>query len=120
MLTIEVIEDDAAMRTLLTEWLRDDGYRVRSRSGMGASVVDGVDLLVIDLLDLPGQGTTTVDRARKLYPKAAVIGISTQLSRTLAPDSSQARALSVDRLVSKPCSRWELLDAVVDTIGAAT
>ena len=120
MLTIVVIEEDVAMRTLFSEWLAAEGYRVRGRADRGTARDDEVDLVVVDLLDLPNQGARTVREVKDLYPRAALIGISTQLSRTFAGDSAHARALGVSRLVPKPCGRSELVGAVVDAIGIAT
>jgi len=119
MLTVEVIEEDVAMRTLLSEWLASDGHLVRARAQVGASARSGVDLVVVDLHNWPRQGAETVHRVKSLHPGAALIGISTQLSRTVAGESRQARAIGVHRLVSKPCSRRELLDAVAGAVGAA-
>lgn len=117
MLTIVVIEQDVAMRTLLCEWLDAEGYRVQGRSARAAAVVSGVDLVIVDLLNLPTQGAQAVQHARTIYPGAALIGISTQLSRTLGAGAVQARALGVGALVAKPCARDELLAAVVGAIG---
>ncbi len=118
MLTVEVIEDDIAMRTLLSEWLSDEGHRVRARAGVGTSARGDVDLVVVDLPDLPTRGAGTVRRVKLLHPGAAVIGLSTQLRHALAGDSRPARALGVDRLVAKPSTRGELLAAVADAAGA--
>jgi CheY-like chemotaxis protein len=119
MLTIVVIEQDIAMRTLVCEWLEAEGYRVRGRSAGASAVVSGVDLVIVDLLNLPTQGAEAVRQVKSTYPGAMLIGISTQLSRTLGADSPQARALAISGLVTKPCTRNELLAAVVDAIGVA-
>lgn len=119
MLTIVVIEEDIAMRTLFCEWLDAAGYRVRGRSERTARVEEGVDLVIVDLPNLPTQGADAVRQVGGAYRGAAVIGISTQLSRTLAADSPQARAFGVRALVTKPCTRGELLTAVAGAIGVA-
>lgn len=117
MSTVEIIEDDSAMRTLLSEWLAGAGYRVHARAAIGPAATAGVDLVVVNLLNLPAQGAETIRRVKTLYPGAALIGVSTQLSRTPAAGSRQARALGVSRLVSKPCTRGELLEAVAGALG---
>ncbi|RCW71258.1 response regulator [Pseudorhodoferax soli] len=119
MLTIVVIEQDVAMRTLFCEWLAAEGYRVQGRGARGGAVEPGVHLAIVDLLNLPMQGAETVRQVRNIYPGAALIGISTQLRRTLGADAAQARALGVGALVGKPCTRQELLAAVVGAIGVA-
>lgn len=117
MSTVVVIEEDAAMRTLFCEWLSTEGYRVCGCAGPDAVRDDTADLVVVDLLDLPNRGADTVREVKKLYPRAALIGVSTQLSRTLASESTQARSIGVSRLVPKPCTRRELVGAVAEVIG---
>ena len=120
MLTIEVIEDDIAMRTLISEWLHAEGYCVRAESRIGTERRTDVDLVVMNLGNLHLDGIEDVRRVRQLYANAALIGVSTQVSRTLAADSDQARHLGLVGLVSKPCRSSELLSAVADAIGPAT
>jgi CheY-like chemotaxis protein len=120
MLTIEVIEDDVAMRTLISEWLHAEGYRVRAESHIVDERRTDVDLVVVNLGNLHLDGIETVRRVRRTYANAALIGVSTQVSRTLAVDSEQAQTLGLARLVSKPCRSSELLGAVMDAIGPAT
>jgi DNA-binding response OmpR family regulator len=117
MSMIVVVEEDAAMRTLFCEWLTGAGYTVRGRSARGASAEPGVDLVVVDLGNIHAQGALTAQLARSIYPGAALVGTSAQLSRTLPGDSSRARTFGVDRLVAKPCSRDELVTAVNEIIG---
>jgi CheY-like chemotaxis protein len=115
MRTIEVIEDDIAMRTLFCEWLWAEGYRVCGRSSSaGLAASWKVDLVVVNLLNLPAAGQRTVRLARKLYPKAALIGISTQLGEPLSIASPLTRELGVHHLLPKPCSRMQLLATVGD------
>jgi CheY-like chemotaxis protein len=120
MLTIEVIEDDMAMRTLISEWLRAEGYRVRAESRIGAERRTDVDLVVMNLGNLRLDGIEYVRRVRQIYENAALIGVSTQVSRTLAAESDQARHLGLVGLVSKPFRSSELLGAVAEAIGPAT
>lgn len=116
MLTVEVIEDDLAMRALLVEWLIGEGYRVRAHARSGAAV-DGIAAVVIDLPNLPTQGAETIRQVKSQYAGAALIGLSTQASAASDRDARQARAWGLVRLVAKPCSRRELLAAVSAAIG---
>jgi CheY-like chemotaxis protein len=117
MLTIVVIEEDIAMRTLFSEWLGAEGYGVRGRSERAGQAESGVDLVIVDLVNLPARGLAAVQQVASTYPGAKLVGISTQLSRTLPADSPQARTLGVSGLVAKPCTREELLAAVIGAIG---
>jgi CheY-like chemotaxis protein len=126
MLTVAVIEEDSAMRTLICEWLLGEGYAVQALPAQGslratwdASQAAGVDLVIVDVPDFHERGADTVRAVRASYPHAALIGLSTRLGRSLRSDSNPARALGLRRLVAKPCARGELLEAVADTIGAA-
>ena len=123
MLTVVVIEEDSAMRTLICEWLLGEGYAVRALPAQGVSAepseVMGVDLVIVDVPDFRVAGDHTVRAVRASYPHAALIGLSTRLGRSLQSDSNPARALGLRRLVAKPCARGELLEAVSDAIGAA-
>jgi len=112
--TIVVIDDDVAMRTLICEWLAAEGYRVR---GLAAPDGGDADLVIVNLLNLRAQGPQAMHEVRASYPRSALIGMSTQLARSLEGDSSLARALGVSRLVAKPFARDELLAAVAATAG---
>ena len=121
MLSVVVIDDDMAMRTLICEWLMAEGYRVR-----GLAAVDGrgsssgnadVDLVIVNVLNLRSHGAQTLREAQAAYPRSALIGMSTQLGRSLPGDSALARSLGVRRLVAKPLARDEMLAGVIATIG---
>jgi DNA-binding response OmpR family regulator len=115
MSEIVVIEEDGAMRMLISEWLAGEGHKVRSLTRPGAAPDDTVDLVILDLpqpRSRDGETTRVVIAVHAAYPHAAIIAISTQLGRSLESDSVVARALGVDRLLAKPCSREELLHAV--------
>jgi len=126
MSKIIVIEEDGAMRVLISEWLRGERHDVRSRSPHGisfdaaASESGGaVDLVVLDLpqpRSTAGETARVVQAVRRAYPRSPIIGISTQAPRSLMSDSDVARALGVNRLLAKPCTREELLEAVAATL----
>jgi CheY-like chemotaxis protein len=119
MLNIVVIEEDSAMRMLICEWLRGEGYRVLGLSANGAAHVADTDLVIVDVPNFRAQGTGAVQAVRAAYPHSALIGMSTQLGRSLPSDSDPARALGLRRLLAKPCARGELLDAVADAMSPA-
>jgi DNA-binding response OmpR family regulator len=105
MRTVVVIEEDGAMHALVCEWLVQAGYRVVSEG-------DRADLVILDLPNLRAGGAARVRAVQASRPGVALIGLSTQLGRSLPADSVSARSLGVAALVAKPCRRDELLHAV--------
>jgi len=115
---VVVVEQDVAMRTLIAEWLRADGNEVRMLgSADGARETDAqIDLAVIDLVDLRGSGANRVAEVRSRFPNAAVVGLSTELGRSLGPASPVTRSLGLHDLLAKPLSRGELLRAAASVV----
>jgi DNA-binding response OmpR family regulator len=116
-----IIEEDTAMRALICEWLRDEGYDVLPRPviGAGAEMDLNADLVIADLPNLRSRGAQAVREVRRRYPYSQVIGMSTQLDESLPGDSAIARSFGVRHLVAKPCSRDELIDVVSHAISPA-
>jgi len=115
MSKIMVIEEDSAMRMLISEWLAGEGHQVRSLPRYEPAPRAAADLVILDLPHLRSrdpESTRAVQAVHAAYPRASVIGISTRLGRSLGSESDAARALGVDRLLAKPCTREELLGAV--------
>ncbi len=116
MRTVEVIEDDPAMRALLLEWLTDEGYRVRVHGLSDDAAAWKADAVVVDLSNQQLQGAEAIRHASSRFAPAAVIGLSTRLIHAPAGDSLQARTLGLDELLPKPCSRQALVAAVARAI----
>jgi DNA-binding NtrC family response regulator len=114
MMKVVVLEQDVAMRTLIAEWLRAGGNQVRELGSVdGARAVDEqIELAVIDLVDLRASAAARVREVRSRFPNAALVGMSTELGRSLGPNSPVTRALGLHDFLAKPCSREELLRAV--------
>ena len=118
MHTVEVVEEDLTMRILLSEWLASAGYVVRESSNLDQEQRPDVGAVVLSLRSSTPQLRETVQRAREMFPRAALVGISAQLPNTIAGESRKAMELGVSRLVSKPCTRAELTSAVAEAIQA--
>ena len=114
-----VIDADDAMRALVREWIAAAGYRVNDRVGSAAHGDADVSLVIVDLCDLPTRGAATVSRVKKLYPAAGVLGLSTQVSRPIRGGMLHALAPGLAALLPKPCTRSELLAAVVCVLAQA-
>lgn len=104
------------MRALIGEWLDGEGHEVMGMPSLGAlsQIIPGRDIVILDLLNLRSQGAAVVQQARACFPGAALLGMSTQLGRTLDLCSALARELGLSGLVAKPCSRDELLKAFAE------
>jgi DNA-binding response OmpR family regulator len=117
MLKIAVIDEDAAMRALMGEWLTEEGHEVLALPSVaaapyGRSASDDCRLVILDLVHLRAGSVQAVCHARERFPAAALLGMSTQLGRSLGMDSDGARELGLVGLLAKPCSRDELMAAV--------
>ena len=115
-----VVEQDLAMRTLVIKWLQDEGHDVRALGV--ADIAGGIDwqaeLIVVDLVDLRGRASDRIREAHRRFPNAAIVGLSTELSRSLGPLSPVTRSLGVHHLLAKPLGRDELLQALAEVATA--
>jgi DNA-binding response OmpR family regulator len=115
--SIIIIEEDDLLRGLLKEWLSEAGYAVRERRLRALQASDRAELVIVDLY-MPREAGSEIVRAVKLaHPGAAVIAISAQFRSGLAGSGRAAQALGAQRLIAKPFTREELLEAVRGVIG---
>jgi DNA-binding NarL/FixJ family response regulator len=109
---IVIIEDDELMNALLKDCLMEAGYPVRSSAAPEAA--GAPDLMIVNVSMPRASGAEMLREARTMYPEAPVIAISGQFC---SASSGCAEALGVRRVIPKPFSRDELLDAVRAVIG---
>ena len=107
------------MGGLLTEWLTGAGYAVRERALRAAPEAEGADLVIVDLYMPRQTGADVVLAAQQAYPGAPVIAMSAQFRPGLAGSWWAARALGARKLIAKPFTREDLLEAVRAVIGPA-
>lgn len=112
MLTVVVLDDNAPIRELMTEWLQAAGHRVVDARQLSPTDVLAVRLVLLDLPMLRDGVPTLVARVRARYATAAVLGLSAHSTVSLAPGSPKAQELGLDGLLAKPCGRDELLAAI--------
>ncbi len=113
--TVLLVHNDAEVRETLATMLRRRGYKINSATdGLEAEARLGAgvpDLMIVEML-LPGRSGFHLTRLVKEATdgKAAVI----MLGETVAEaHRDYALALGVDRLLVRPFTTGELLDAVV-------
>jgi len=114
---IAIIEDDAQMRSLLTEWLTAEGYRVNGVSGGHALARGPADVVIVDVYMPRHLGVERLRSARADYPGMPIIAISGQFRPDVECAGPAAKALGVERVIAKPFKREALLDAVRSLIG---
>lgn len=101
--TILVVEDDAALRELLTHELDDHGYHVVPASDVSAALQalrsGGVDLVISDLRLPGGSGLDVLAVANDLEPRPAVILVTAFGS---VPQAVEALKHGADDFLTKP------------------
>lgn len=106
---ILVVDDDADLRTLITDFLRANGLRVESADGgaeMDARIAaERPDLIVLDLM-MPGEDGLSILRRVRKPGGPAVIMLS-----AMGGDTDRIIGLEVgaDDYLPKPCNPRELL-----------
>jgi len=102
------------MCALLQEWLREAGYRVRA----DASREGTADLVIVSIYMPKHVGAQRVREIQAAHPGTPLIAISVQFRSGLSAIGSTAEALGVQRVIAKPLTRCDLLEAVRAVIGA--
>jgi DNA-binding response OmpR family regulator len=113
MARIVIIEGDELMNALLGETLTEAGYFVRTSAWIDVDA-EAADLLIVDVYMPRSAGAETLRDARAAHPKTPIIAISGQFC---SKSTACADALGVRRVIPKPFSRDELLEAVRAVIG---
>jgi two-component system OmpR family response regulator len=104
-----VVDDDAEIRSLLRDYLRENGYRVTvAADGKGlwaALKTTSPDLIVLDLM-LPGDDGISLCRALRAQSEVPIIMLTARAEET---DRIVGLELGADDYVSKPFSPRELV-----------
>jgi CheY-like chemotaxis protein len=103
---ILVVEDDAAIRGLVTEVLRDDGYEV-SEAANGAEALEYVgdhrpDLIVLDLMMPVMDGWAFVEACSRHECCREVPIVVTSASHDLPKTAEKLRSYGVRTCLAKP------------------
>ena len=106
---ILVVDDDREIRSLLSEYLQKQGYRVTAVAdgkGLRAAVVTShPDLIILDLM-LPGEDGLTLCRELRTRSEVPVIMLTARGDET---DRIVGLELGADDYIAKPFSPRELL-----------
>jgi DNA-binding response OmpR family regulator len=111
-LDIVIYEEDLLTRTLLEEWLREAGYRVRVGDRCNPGADAACDLVILSVYMPKQGGAECVRGVQEAHPDTPVIAISGHFRPGLAAAGATAQKLSVRHVVAKPLVRQELLESV--------
>jgi CheY-like chemotaxis protein len=118
---ILVIDDDAILRDLVTDWLEGAGYRVQKAENcscaIGALARRAPALIVTDMF-MPGPcGTEAIAELKRAHPGIALIALSAYFGSGQVLSAQAALSAGADRAFAKPVKRAELLQAVHELLG---
>ncbi len=111
MANILVIEDEPAIAESISYALRREGYHAATAGTLAEAEhsLDGVDLIVLDLMLPDGSGFDLLDRVRREGRSTAIIVLS---SRDAEADRVAALETGADDYVTKPFSPREIVARV--------
>ncbi len=106
MTSILIVEDDDAIRGLVSEVLREDGYHVREATN-GVEALETVrhitpDLIVLDLMMPIMNGWTFLEECRRTESCSQVPVVVTSASHDLPRTADRLRAMGVRTCLAKP------------------
>jgi CheY-like chemotaxis protein len=119
---ILVIDDDAILRDLVTDWLEAAGYRVR-RAGNCCAAIEQLGreapALIISDMFMPGPcGAEVIKQLKREHPQVALVAVSGHFNSGQGLSAEAALAAGADRALAKPVKRADLLRAVAELVGA--
>jgi len=118
---ILVIDDDAILRELVTDWLEGAGYRVRAAANCCAGTAElgrNPPALIVSDMFMPGPcGAEAIAWLKREHPGVALIAVSGHFNSGQGLSAQAALDAGADRALAKPVKRGELLRAVAELVG---
>ena len=104
--SVLVVDDDPAVRSLLSQWIMEQGFRVASLAG-GEDAVDWVarhpcDLVFLDLMMPAPNGVETLRRLRRDHPDLEIIVITAYFDSRLMDEALEGGPVT---MLKKPIDR---------------
>ena len=118
---ILVIDDDALMRDLITDWLEGAGFHVLKATDCGAActALERAPALVVSDMWMPGPcGAEAIRWMRQKHPGLQLIAVSGHFGSGQGCTMEDAIGAGAARALAKPVKRAELLSAVAELIGS--
>ena len=100
------------MRALLEEWLGEAGYRVRAAAPHEMRRGGAEDLVIASVYMPKHAGAQLLREVQAAHPGAPLIVISGQFRSGLSAVGATAQMPGVQRVLAKPLTRRDLLEAV--------
>ncbi len=114
MARILITDDEAAMRDMMGTTLRAIGHTVievkSAREALATHRETPVDLIITDLVMKEMDGTELLRRLRTFAPDTPVVAVSGNKHSTIW--LNMAKMLGAERILAKPFSPQELVEAV--------
>jgi CheY-like chemotaxis protein len=119
---ILVIDDDAILRDLVSDWLEAAGYRVRKAGNCCAGIDElhrqAPGLIITDMF-MPGPcAADAIGQLKRHHPGVGLIAVSGHFNSGQGLSAEAALAAGADRALAKPVKRADLLRAVAELVGA--
>jgi len=122
VMDVLVVDDDGLMRELVSEWLTQAGYSVREACNGEAAIAtlleQPVSLVITDMHMPRCDGAQTLDWLRRERASIPVIAMSGHFASGRKYSREAAQALGAGRVLTKPFTQEQLLDAVRGLIGS--
>jgi CheY-like chemotaxis protein len=120
MASILLVDDDNQLRSMLSQVLSRAGYEVQTAGdGYEASNLyrsHPTDLIITDLIMPEKEGLEMIRELRRDYPMAKIIAMSGGGRNRAIDCLAVARALGAQRVLKKPFSHSEILEAIRKTL----
>ena len=121
MARIIVIEDEAAIRRLVTRILGRNGHEIREaangRDGVALHRADPADLVITDLFMPEQDGIETIQQIREFAPATPILAMSGGGARGSTDTLADAELLGAHAVLQKPFSPEELEREVAALLG---
>lgn len=122
MKTVLIIEDDSAIRQLLTALFSSRGFGISEAgdgdAGIERARTDKPDLIILDM-SLPGMTGWEVLPVLRSHPNTRKTPVIALTAYDTPESRDEARDAGCDRFVAKPIDTDRLMEAVEELVGTA-
>ncbi|HXM36252.1 MAG TPA: response regulator [Pyrinomonadaceae bacterium] len=122
MASILLVNDDEQFRNTLSETLRRAGYKVLEAhdgaEGLRFYRKHATDLMITNLIMPEKEGLEIIQELRRHDPEVKIIAISSGARHGSDDYATIAKTFGLQRVLAKPFSRQEMLDAVWQVLEA--